>query len=141
MNIDVFLNATYKIVLILLPIIFSALAGYAFGAAKTFKDTKLKIYEEILPTIVKVAFEPEKSDQPEFNKAVLKLWLFASKKVALKMDHALSILINPERGDAAKALKETIVEMRSDIQFLRWQRVKPDEVVHFYTVFGGQKEN
>lgn len=115
MNFDVILEAAYKVVLILLLILFSALVGYALGAAKAFRDAKLKAYEEILPPIVKVAFEPDKSDQPDFNKALLKLWLFASRKVALKMDHALSILVKPERGDAKKALQQAIAEMRADI--------------------------
>jgi hypothetical protein len=140
MNFDVILEAAYKVVLILLPILFSALVGYALGAAKAFRDAKLKAYEEILPPIVKVAFEPDKSDQPDFNKALLKLWLFASRKVALKMDHALSILVKPERGDAKRALQQAIAEMRADIQFLRWQRVEPEEVSHFYTIIGGQDE-
>lgn len=140
MDFYVILEAAYKIVLILLPIVFSAVAGYALGAAKAFRDQKLKAYEEILPPIVKAAFEPDKADQPDFNKALLKLWLFASRKVALKMNHALSILVKPERGDAAKALQHAIAEMRADIQFLRWQRVKPEEVSHFYTIIGGQDE-
>ena len=129
------------IVLILLPIIFSAVVGYVFGAAKTFREQKLRAYEEILPPIVKVAFDPDKSDQPDFNKALLKLWLFASRKVALKMDHALAILIKPERGDAQKAIQETIAEMRADIQFLKWQKVKPEEVKHFYTKIGRKDES
>jgi len=132
------LGAINKIVLILLPIFFSAIAGYVLGAAKTFREQKLKAYEEILPPIVKVVFDPDKSDQPGFNKALLKLWLFASRKVALKMDHALAILTKPERGDAPKALQEAIAEMRTDIQFLKWQKVKPEEVKHFYTKIGGK---
>jgi hypothetical protein len=133
-------GGTYKIVLILLPIFFSAVTGYILGAAKTFREQKLKVYEEILPPIVKVAFDPGKSDQPDFNKALLKLWLFASRKVALKMDHAISILVKPERGDAANALQDAIAEMRTDIQFLRWQRVKSEEVKHFYTQIRGKEE-
>jgi len=140
MNFETLFDATYKIVLILLPIVFSAIAGYIFGAAKTFRDAKLKVYEEILPPIVKVAFEPAKSDQPDFNKALLKLWLFASREVAIKMDYALSILVKPERGNATKALQEAIAEMRGDIQFFRRHRIKPKEVSHFYTIIAGKDE-
>jgi hypothetical protein len=53
----------------------------------------------------------------------------------LKMDEALSIFIKTERGDAAQALKETIAEMRADIQFLRWPRLKSEEFVHFNPIF------
>jgi hypothetical protein len=140
MDFEAVLSASYKIVLILLPIIFSAIVGYVFGAAKAFRDAKLKAYEETLPPIVKVAFEPSRLDQPEFNKALIKLWLFASRKVALKMDRALSILADRDRGDAIMALQEAIAEMRGDIQFLRRQKVEPKEVSHFYTTIGGKAE-
>ena len=130
------LDIACKALLLLLPIFFSALVGYFFGAAKAFREQKVKAHEEILPPIIKAAFEPEQSDQPDFNRALLKLWLFASKKVALKMDHALSVLVHPQKGDRAKALQEAIVEMRADIQFLGRQRLKPEDVSHFYTKFG-----
>lgn len=125
-----------QIVLILLPIFFSAFAGYFLGAAKIFREQKLKAYEEILPPLIKVAFDPDISDQSDFNKALLLFWLFANRKVALKMDQALAKLVRKERDDASRELQEVIAEMRADIQLLRWQTIKPEEVKHFYTKIG-----
>ncbi len=139
MDINEFLGSVSKVIIILLPILFSAIVGYFLGAAKTFREQKLKAYEEILPPIVKAAFNPDKSDEPEFNKALLKLWLFASRRVALKMDYALAILVKPERGNAQVALQEAIAEIRSDIQILKWQKVEPKEVKHFYSKIGIKK--
>jgi hypothetical protein len=126
----------------LITIIFTGIFGYIFGAAKVFRDQKLKAYEEILPPIVKAAFNPKQSDEPDFNKAMVKLWLFASRKVALKMDTALSFYIDPKRGDKTEALQQAIAEMRADIQFIRWRRkkVKPEEVKHFYMYLGRQQD-
>jgi hypothetical protein len=121
-----------KVALLILPILVSGLVGYFYGAAIAFRDQKLRAYEEILPIFIKVAFELSESDQPEFNKAVMKVWLFASKNVALKVDHALAVLIRPERGDAKEALQDVISEMRADIQLNRFQRIKPSQVSHFY---------
>ena len=133
----------YKIVWILLPVFFSAVIGYFFGTAKAFREQKLRAYEEILPPIVKAAFDPLKSEESDFNKAVIKLWLFSSRNVALKMDDALSIYVNPERGNLANALQQAIAEMRSDIQFFwlkNWRKkVRPEEVRHFYMFIGRQR--
>jgi hypothetical protein len=129
----------WKAVLLIVSIIFSGFVGYVFGAAKTFREQKLRAYEEILPVFIRVAFEPGTPDEAEFNKATIKAWLFASKKVTRKMDRAISILVKPDRGNAMEALQETIAEMRSDIQFCRWrrwQKIKPSEVNHFYTKLG-----
>lgn len=117
-------------------IIFSGVVGYIVGAAKTFREQKLRAYEEALPIFIKAAFEQQKADEPEFNKAIHKLWLFASKKVARKVDGAVAILVKPNRGDALRALQEVIAEMRADIQFCPWQRLNAEEIEHFYTKFG-----
>ena len=114
----------------------SGVVGYLVGVVKTFREQKLRAYEEILPIFIRAAFEPGASDEVEFNKATIKVWLFASKKVALKVDRVPSILIKPERGDRMEALQEAIAEMRADIQFWKWPKLKPDEVKHFYTKFG-----
>ena len=64
---------------------------------------------------------------------MIKLWLYANKTVAKKMDNALFILHNPSRGNLTEALQEVVAKMREDIQVLPWQKVKPREVNHLYT--------
>lgn len=118
----------------------SALAGYFLGALKAFREEKQRAYGELLPPILKMAYDPQPSDESEFNKALMQLWLYGSKKVTRKMDSAVSILHHPEKGgrdNVTKAFQEAIVEMRADIQFwsryLPWKRMKPEEVNHLYT--------
>jgi hypothetical protein len=116
-----------------LSVLFSAFVGYLFGAAKSFREEKQKAYGELLPPIIKMAYSPQSADETEFSRALMKLWLYGSKKVTLKMEHAVSILHHPTRGNATKAFQEAIVEMRADIQIWPWQRIKPEEVNHLYT--------
>jgi hypothetical protein len=120
-------------IVIALTILFSALVGYWTGRAKSFREEKQKAYGEILPPIIKMAYEPQPSDATEFSRALMKLWLYGSKKVTRKMERAVSILHHPERGSVTKAFQEAIVEMRADIQFWPWQKIKPEEVNHLYT--------
>ena len=116
-----------------LIVFFTALVSYAFGRAKTFLEAKQRAYDEILPIILKTAYTGASEDQEELNKAVAKLWLYGNKKVAMKMDRVLSIMVDPKRGDRTRALQEAIVEMRNDIQFFFiWQRLEPEEVKHIY---------
>ena len=121
------------VVLLIVSIILSGVVGYIVGAAKTFREQKLKAYSEILPILVKTAFDLDNSDQREFNKAILGCWLFASKKVAQKVNDAHKILIKHQRGDCMKALQEVIASMRADIQFWPTQRLKPEEIDHIAT--------
>ena len=116
-----------------LPVLFSALVGYWAGTAKSFREQKQKAYAEILPPIIKMAYDPQPSDATEFSRALMKLWLYGSKKVTREMECAVSILHHPERGSVTKAFQEAIVEMRADIQFWPWQKIKPEEVNHLYT--------
>lgn len=106
--------------------------GYFFGSAKFFREQKQKAYIELLPPIIKMAYNREKSDESEYNKALLKLWLYGNAKVARKMDKAVSLINHPENGDITKTLQEAIVEMRTDIQLYCWQRLKASEVRHLY---------
>jgi hypothetical protein len=111
----------------------TAFVGYVFGRAKTFIEGKQRAYEEILPIVLKAAYNPAIKDEEGVNKALSKLWLYGSRKVAKKMDYAVSIMVKPSRGDKTKALQEAVVEMRNDIQaFFFWQRVEPEEVKHLY---------
>ncbi len=116
-----------------LAIIFSGVIGYFVGVAKAFREGKQKAYVELLPPILKMAYRSKEANEGEFSEALSKLWLYGSKKVAKKMDHALYIAHDPKRGDMTKALQEAIVEMRKDIQIFCWQRLKPEDVKHLFT--------
>jgi len=121
-------------VMILIPII-AAVIGYFLGSVKFFREHQLKMYGELLPRILQFAYTPRRSeDQEEFNAAVARIWLYASKDTALKLDWALSCWVKPERGDFHAAMQNAIVAMRNDIQpwwRLRKRRIKAEEVKHF----------
>lgn len=118
-----------------------AFVGYVFGRATTFLEGKQRVYEEILPIILKAAYDPASKDEEGLNKALSKLWLYGSKNVAKKMDYAVSIMVKPSRGDITKALQETVAEMRIDIQtFFFWERIKPEEVKHLYARIASIKD-
>ena len=117
--------------------VLTALAGFVFGRAKTFFEGKQRAYEEIIPIILKTAYDYESKDEEAFNKALAKIWLFGSREAAIKMDHAVSIMIKPSRGNITSALQEAVAEMRKDIQsfffsFSFRQTLSPEEVKHLY---------
>jgi hypothetical protein len=126
-------SLSFEIILMVIFVLFSGLVGYFVGTIKSFREEKQRAYAEILPPIVQMAYNPSKADEGEFNKALIKLWLYANKTVAKKMDSALSILHNPSRGNRTEVLQEIVVKMREDIQVLPWQKLKPKEVNHLYT--------
>lgn len=108
--------------------------GYIIGTIKSFREEKQKAYGEILPPILKMAYHPQDNiDEKEFSKALSKLWLYGSKRVTKKMEDALEIMHDPNKGDITKALQEAVVEMRKDIQIWPWQKLKPKDVNHLYT--------
>ena len=118
---------------ILLPIILSILLGFWAGRISSFREHKQKIYIELLPPILKMAFDPDSSDEREFSKALSKLWLYGSKNVTKKMERAVSILHDQRRGNLTEAFQNAIVAMRKDIQIVPWQKIKAKNVNHLYT--------
>jgi len=123
-------------------ILLAGITGYILGEIKSFREAKQKAYSELLPPILKMAYKRETTeDEKEFSKALSKLWLFGSKKVTHKMEHALKIIHKDIRGDITNALQVTVVEMRKDIQLWFWQELKPEEVNHLYTYIAGAKSN
>lgn len=123
----------WKVGIVALPVVFSAIIGYLFATAKSFREEKQKAYSELLPSIVKMIYDPGSSDEADFSKSLMKLWLYGSKRAARQMERAVSLFHHPEKGDVTKALQEAIVEMRKDIQVWPWQRIRPREVGHLYT--------
>lgn len=125
--------------IIVLPIFFSGLLGYLTGAVKAFRDEKQKAYGELLPSIVRMAYNPSPDDEKDFNKALNKLWLYANREVAFKVDKVASILVDHRRGNIAEAIQQAIVAMRKDIHH-KWpfSKIRPDEVNHLYMRIGGQ---
>lgn len=115
----------------------TALAGYWIGSIKHFSEEKQKAYRELLPPIIKFAYDRKEGDEIEFHKALTKLWLYASKSVAQKMENALSII--HDGGNPTPALQETIADMRKDIQrfpllpIWPWQKLEPKDINHIYT--------
>jgi len=128
-----------KTLVAVLTVLLSGIVGYAFGSVKTFREEKQKAYSEILPPIVRMAYEPTPDDQKEFNKALSKLWLYSSREVAFKVDKVVSILVDPTRGEITKAIQEAVVVMRNDI-YHKWPfaKIKPEEVKHLYMRIGAR---
>jgi hypothetical protein len=116
----------------------SGIIGYIVGAVKAFREEKQKAYGEIIPPILKMTYNPQDAhDEKEYCKALSKLWLYGSKKVTQKMEHALEIMHHPSSGNVTRALQEAVVEMRKDIQISPWQNIKPEDVNHLYTRIAG----
>ena len=130
-------NVLWSIVLIVL----SGITGYFVGAIKSFREEKQKAYGEIIPPILKMAYNPQDiKDEQDYSKALTKLWLYGSKGVAQKMEAALKIMHDHSKGNVTKALQEAVVEMRKDIQLWPWQKLKPEDVNHLYTRIIAGKE-
>jgi hypothetical protein len=110
----------------------SVLLGYLVGSAKFFRESKHKAYQELLPPMVRMVYNPESADEAVYNQALMKLWLYGKKGVAKKMDFAVACILDPSRGDATKALQEAISKMRADIQLLWWQRIPPEDIEHLF---------
>ena len=74
------LNQLLKNWLSIFSLVFSALIGYVVGAAKAFREQKQKAYTEILPPILKFAYDKESDiDEKEFSKALGIMWLYGSR--------------------------------------------------------------
>jgi len=121
----------------------TALLGYFVGVARSFRDQKQKVYSQILPPIIQMGLDPSKADEQAFNRALARLWLYANRKAALKMERALSFL-KPERAspqERVRAFQEAVVALRGDIQVFPylWRRLRPEEVNHLYFRIVGQK--
>ena len=100
------------------PFILMALVGYWIGSAK-----------------LEATFDPSYKDSKSFNEALSRIWIYASRKVALKLDRALSRRVDQSRGDFMDAMKETIIAIRNDVQPLwkvRSRRISKEELKHFY---------
>lgn len=109
----------------------TGIVGFILGNIKFHREEKYKAYREFLSPIVRFVFKRDNEDT--YNEAQQKLWVFASKKVAKKMDVVASRVIKPKRGDVIKALQEMIAEMRNDVQPWSFNRLKPPEIAHIYT--------
>jgi hypothetical protein len=129
-----FIGDLLKYAIVIAPVILSAILGYIFAKFKSFREEKQKAYSELLPIIVKMLYDPQPTIESEFSRSLMKLWLYANKRVAKKLDNAIGLFHKQDRRDeVTKALQEAIVEMRRDIQIWPWQRLKPDDVRHLYT--------
>jgi len=67
-------------------LIIGTLLGYIFGRARDFREQKQRVYSEILPILIRTVFHPGKGIEKDFNKSLAKLWLYANKNVARKME-------------------------------------------------------
>ena len=112
--------------------VITGIVGFILGNLKFHREEKYKAYREFLYPIVRFVFEGD--NQNAYNEAQQKLWVFASKKVAKKMDIVTSRLIQPKRGNPIEALQEMMAEMRNDIQPWSLSRIKPPEIAHIYTI-------
>ena len=124
------------------PVVLAAAIGYVVGAAKFFKEHQLKMYGEALPELLKGTFDPKNADEKFFNQSLSKIWLYASRDVALKVDVALSRAVDPSRGSFMDAMQSAIVAMRKDIQpwwRIRKRRMNENDVNHFQFSFPKQE--
>lgn len=118
--------------------IFSAIAGFAFGRARDFREAKQKAYVELLPPILKFAYDRKPGEEEAFSTALTRLWLYGSKRAARSMDQAIGIMHDPKMDQmTTRALQLAVAHMRRDIQLWCWQRLKPEEVKHLYTMIRG----
>ena len=118
--------------IIIIVAVVTGIVGFILGNLKFHREEKYKAYRDFLSPIVRFVFE--RDNQDAYNEAQQKLWVFASRKVAKKMDIVASRVIKPERGNPTEALQEMIAEMRNDIQPWSFCRIKPPEIAHIYTV-------
>ena len=118
-------------------LIIGAAIGFVFGQIKFFSEEKHRAYRELLPPIIKAAYNPDEADTPEFNKALTKLWLYGNVEVAKKMDRVVSIIHDHHRGSIGDALQKAIIAMRKDLR-MKWpfDKLKPEDVAHIYTKIG-----
>jgi hypothetical protein len=121
--------ASYVIVIVALV---TGILGFVLGSIKFHREEKYRAYREYLSPIVRFPFEGDNKDA--YNEAMQKLWIFASEKVARKMNIVASRVIDPNRGDVLEALQEMIAAMRNDIQLWSWGRIEPPDIAHFYTI-------
>lgn len=122
---------------VLVPVI-TLIIGFYLGYGRFWKEQKHKAYKELLPPIIKMAYDRKRENEDDFNKAQSILWLYANKNVAIKMDTAISRIVNPDRGNVSEALKEAIVEMRKDLH--KWygrQSLKSADIKHLYSKVKG----
>jgi hypothetical protein len=112
------------------------IVGFILGNLKFHREEKYKAYREFLSPIVRFVFE--RDNQDAYNEAQQKLWVFASRKVAKKMNIVASRVIDPERGDRIEALQDMIAAMRNDIQPWSFCRIKAPEIDHIYTSVEGR---
>ena len=123
-------------------IVLSGIIGYVVGAVKSFREEKQKAYADIIPPILKMAYNPQDTiDEKEYRKALTKLWLYGSKNVTRKMEKALAIMHDHSKGDVTRALQEAVIEMRKDIHVFSHQYLRPEDVNHLYTRIAGGEIN
>ena len=120
----------------IIGVVLGGLIGYFTGAARALKQQKMRMYEDVYPPIIETAFEPlDEKKKERLNRALVRLWLFASKSAALKADKAMALMVHPEKGEIVPALQEAIAEARNDIQLWPWREseaLEPSEISHLY---------
>lgn len=124
--------------LIAVSVVLTGVIGYFIGTIKFYREEKHKAYGEMIPPILKMAYHPQDvKDEQEYSKALIKLWLYGSKKVTLKMEDALKIMHNPKKGNLTNALQDVVAAARRDIQIWPWQRLRAEDINHLYTRIAG----
>ena len=119
----------------LIIILITAYIGFFFGSIRPFREQKQKMYAEILPSIISMAYNPQKESEKDFSAALMKLWLYSSKKVARKTEHAIMLFHHQDRGDVTRTFQEAIVEMRRDIQIWPWHEVRKMQKIKTFQLY------
>ncbi len=119
-----------------------AIVGYWFGFSRSFKEHKLKVYGDMLPIMVRFLFSGR--DAKEFNKELVRMWVYADKAVAYQMEKAIRAARvlhgssvkdrDARKSEFLREVQTLIVAMRYDVQ--PWWRcgertLSPERVTHF----------
>jgi len=115
--------------------IVSAAVGYLVGVAKSRREQKQKAYAEILPPIAEMVYRGREANIRAYNQALMKLWLYASRRVTDNLDVPLHTIHGSRPGDREEALKEIIVAFRSDVQIWPHWPLRPLTVKDIHHLF------
>jgi len=115
--------------------VLAAVMGYFVGYAKHFREQKHRIYADALPVLARMVFKQSSTENPEYNRVIMMMWLYGSRAAAIAFDRVVEIKIVPERGDLIPALQAAVAAMRRDIQvwaWLPWKRIRAQEIKHLF---------
>ncbi len=131
-----------KIIFDAIPLILVGVVSFFAGRSLEFRKEKQKAYSESIQPILAAHFGSKKLTEEELNQCNLKILLYGNRKVAIKLQEATRIFVDPSRGDITDAFQKLLATMRNDVQLLKWfpcQRLTPEEFTHIYFKYNSKK--